>query len=172
MPASPTQESPLQLTKYFDYRQLTRSDYALRHGIDNNPPPELYPNLVRLARGLEDVRFYLRDQPIIISSGYRSLKVNAAIGGVPARLGPDGEIISGSYHLFCLAADFTCPAVGEPIEVARRIAVAVEDLGIDKLILEYGNWVHIQFPRGSDTARHQVLTIRNKLEGYVRGLVQ
>ena len=47
----------MQLTKHFTLEELTFSDAAMRHGIDNTPNDEIVENLKRLcALILEPVR--------------------------------------------------------------------------------------------------------------------
>ena len=143
-----------RLSSYYTLARLTHSDTGLERGIDNTPPPELLPNLRRLARGLDRVRRLL-GHPLLITSGYRSPALNAAVGGVPT-----------SQHAQGLAADFTCPGFGPPLEVAR----AIRDSGLpfDQCIYEYAEWVHLSF---SAAPRRRVLTIYSAGEGYLDGLV-
>ncbi|GLO46619.1 hypothetical protein PPUN109347_31820 [Pseudomonas putida] len=105
-----------------------------------------------LCCALEKVRA-LFDAPIIVSSGYRSERVNRAIGGA-----------SNSQHVMGLAADFTVIEVS-PRETVRRISESA--VPFDQLILEFDRWVHLSVTR--DTPRRQVLTIR-KGSGYLPGL--
>ena len=51
-------------------------------GLANDPPPDVVQTLIGTAHGLEMVRALLQ-APILISSGYRSPKVNRAVGGSP-----------------------------------------------------------------------------------------
>ncbi len=70
----------MSLTKHFTLEELTASDIAARHGIDNTPTsPLILTNLKTLAEGLEHVRTLL-GKPVIINSGYRSVMVNSLLG--------------------------------------------------------------------------------------------
>jgi hypothetical protein len=85
---------------------------------------------------LERIRTHLsrlagRDVPIHLSSGYRSLAVNRAIGSDDT-----------SDHRTADAADWTAPAFGSPFQICRALAPHVSTLGIGQLINEYGDWVH------------------------------
>ncbi|MCY1185005.1 Peptidase M15 [compost metagenome] len=91
--------------------------------------------------------------PIIVSSGFRSEKVNRLIGGSP-----------NSQHVQGLAADFTVIEV-TPRETVRRIMESA--VPFDQLILEFDDWVHLSVSRG--TPRRQVLTI-HKGGRYLPGL--
>jgi hypothetical protein len=148
-----TRASRRRLSRYYTLARLIHSDTACERGIDNMPLPEILPNLQRLARGLDKVRGLL-GQPLEISSAYRSPALNAAVGGV-----------SDSQHTHGLAADFTCPGFGTPLEVARTIRDSQIDF--DQCILEFGEWVHLSF---SPTPRRRVLTIYAAGEGYLEGL--
>jgi zinc D-Ala-D-Ala carboxypeptidase len=118
-----------QLTAHFSVDELTFSQTAIRKGISNEPTTLVLDNLKNLAETLERVRTALDGHAISISSGYRSPKLNLAIGGVKS-----------SSHVFGYAADFICPAYGTPRQVADAIAVA--GIKFDQLI-EEGTWVHI-----------------------------
>jgi hypothetical protein len=143
-----------RLSRYYTLGRLTHSDTAQARGIENHPPPELLPNLRRLARGLDQVRRLL-GHPLAITSGYRSPVLNAAVGGAPV-----------SQHAQGLAADFTCPGFGPPLEVAR--AIRDSPIVFDQCIAEYADWVHLSF---SASPRRRVLTIYSAGEGYLDGLV-
>lgn len=132
----------MNLSPHFTLAELTASETAARRGIDNDPPPEVIERLKHTALGLEAVRIRL-GAPIIVSSGYRSPDLNAAVGGS-----------RNSDHTRGDAADFICPGFGGP----STIVSALKDSGIafDQLIEEFGRWVHISFgPR----MRGQVLRI-------------
>ena len=135
----------MNLTQYFTLDELTASDVAARLGLDNTPPPSVVQNLHALAEKLEEVRCVL-GRPVIISSGYRSPKVNAAVGSKAT-----------SAHLQGLAADFICPQFGSPLEVAEELAAA--GVKFDQLINEYGRWVHIGLRAAYSTWRGELLTI-------------
>lgn len=80
-----------------------------------------------LKIGLERVRAVL-GCPILISSGYRSPKLNAAIGGA-----------RNSQHCKGEAADFIAPGFGSPMEVCKEIVKHQESIQFDQLIHE-GSW--------------------------------
>lgn len=140
------------ISPHFTLDEMIVSQFAARNGLDNTPPPEARANLQLLCCALEQVRA-LFDAPIIVSSGYRSERVNRVIGGA-----------SNSQHIQGLAADFTVIEVS-PRETVRRISESA--VPFDQLILEFDRWVHLSVTR--DTPRRQVLTIR-KGSGYLPGL--
>lgn len=121
------------LTPHFTLEEFTRSDTALRKGIDNSQPPlQVLRNLGFLAETLERVRMLL-GKPLIITSGYRCPALNFAIGSHPT-----------SAHVLGLAVDFMCHEYGTPLEVAQ--AIAASDIAFDQLIHE-GTWVHLAISR-------------------------
>jgi hypothetical protein len=94
-----------------------------------------------LANTLEQVRTLLGNNSIRISSGYRCVALNRAIGS--------GDT---SAHVLGYAVDFTCPKFGTPKEVANKIAES--PIKFDQLIYE-GTWIHLSVdPRN----RREVLT--------------
>ena len=126
---------------------------AIRNGIDNTPTPIIIANLTKLANKLEQVRV-LFNYPIIISSGYRCLRLNRLAKGT-----------YNSAHMLGLAADFTIPKFGTPYRVCKTIRDAKVDF--DQLILEYDSWTHLGL---ADKNRNEVLTKRNSTS-YVPGLI-
>jgi zinc D-Ala-D-Ala carboxypeptidase len=136
----------MQLTANFTLAEFTASNTAIRHDIDNTPPPRIMQNIrLILAPAMEEVRGLL-DAPCRISSGYRSPRLNKLVRGSPS-----------SQHMDGLAADFTCARFGKPLEVAR--AIAASGIEFDQLINEFGAWVHISFAAPGATPRRELLSI-------------
>jgi len=131
----------MNLSNSFTLEQLTFSETAVRKGLDNVPNPEQVANLTELAQSLERVQSFL-GHPIHISSAFRSPKVNSAVGGSPT-----------SAHMDGYAADLTCEAYGNPLQVCQ--AIASSDIPYDQVIFEYESWCHFSIdPR----TRKMVLT--------------
>lgn len=151
------------MTEHFSLNELTASQEATRHGINNKPSEKVVENLRMLAALLEQVRELLGGHSIRISSGYRCLALNRHIGSNDT-----------SAHVRGYAADFTCPSFGTPIEVAKEIAES--NLKFDQLILEgvsqskpEGVWVHISCDPDN---RRQLLTakFKNSKAFYTEGI--
>jgi hypothetical protein len=129
----------MQLSKNFNLTELTSSETALRRKIDNTPSEEVVKNLVSLVL---NVLQPLRDKygkPINITSGYRSPKLNSAIGGA-----------KNSQHCFGQAVDFTVPK-----EDYKEVVSILQTLFVDQLIWEFGNedapdWIHVSFNIGKN----------------------
>lgn len=133
-----------RLHQSFWLSEFLRSDTAVRKGIDNIPSATALANIRNvLAPGMQRVRDALR-MPVLITSGYRSLALNQAVGGS-----------ASSQHVAGLACDFVAPDFGTPRSIARHLSQQAEALGFDQLIFE-GTWVHISFV--PDNPRRQVLT--------------
>lgn len=132
----------VMLSPNFSLAEFTRSDAALKFGLDNSPTPEHLANLQMTALGMEMVRRTLGNRAILVSSAYRSPAVNAKVGGTPT-----------SAHPMGYAVDFSVP--GQRLYETARLLVDV--LPYDQLIYEHNRCVHISFdPR----LRMQALTQR------------
>lgn len=139
----------MKLSAHFTLSELTASATAQRLGLDNTPAQELLPRLIMLAEMLERIRIKI-GCPIIVSSGYRSPRLNTAVGGV-----------TSSDHTQGHAADIVAPQFGTPEQLARLLAPQVSELGIGQLILEGvkgKRWVHVS-THSPERAVNRVLTI-------------
>ena len=130
----------------FSMNELTHSDTAARHGIDNTPNEDEKDNLYKLAMELENVRKLLNNKPIYVSSGYRCLALNELLGSKRT-----------SAHIRGLAVDFTCRQFGTPNEIV--FALINSDIPYDQVILEFNQWVHLSFCEDEKTPRRQALII-------------
>lgn len=147
-----------RLSKYFTLEELTVSERAKQAGVSNKPLGRDLQNVQLLATFLDSVREIL-GAPMIISSGFRSTAVNKLVGGSDT-----------SAHSFGLAADFTSPKFGTPLEICRKLASSA--LVFDQLIYERKKgkiWVHIGLPTGGKAPRRELLTATDS--GYLRGIV-
>jgi hypothetical protein len=133
----------------FSMDELTHSDTAARHGIDNTPNEDEKDNLYKLAMELENVRKLLNNKPIYVSSGYRCLALNELLGSKRT-----------SAHIRGLAVDFTCRQFGTPNEIV--FALINSDIPYDQVILEFNQWVHLSFCEDEKTPRRQALVINKE----------
>ena len=138
----------MQLSKNFTLSELTKSQTATRLGIENIPSSQEIFHLKHLC---ENILQKVRDrfnEPVMINSGYRSIKLCEAIGS-------SGK----SQHAKGQAAD---------IEVAnldnKKVAEWIKNnLQYDQLILEFykesegprSGWIHVSYV--SDKPRRQAL---------------
>lgn len=131
----------MKLTNNFTLEELYASTTAARRGIDNTPSPIVQQNLRMLAeRVLQPIRDEYK-HPIIVTSGYRCAKLNAAVGGAKT-----------SQHLTGCAADIKCTHTSKAY-LFRLILRMIREgrIEVGQLIWEYGNadepsWVHISLP--------------------------
>lgn len=118
----------------FTISELVRSDTAKQNGINNTPDINSLDNLLELIfYVLQPLRDKLK-KPIIITSGFRSVKVNNLVGGV-----------SNSQHLYGQAADITVNGMS-----AAQLFGFVKNSGVeyDQCINEYNSWVHVSYNKG------------------------
>ena len=133
----------------FSMDELTHSDTAARHGIDNTPNDNEKENLYKLAMEMEDVRELLNNKPIFCSSGFRCVELNTLIGSKKT-----------SSHVRGLACDFTARGYGNPNDIV--FALINSDIPYDQVILEFDRWVHISFCEDEETPRRQALVINKE----------
>lgn len=128
------------LSAHFTLGELTHSDTALRLGIKNLPSDEIIENLKKLcALGLERVRSVCGDSPLIVSSGYRCLKLNRAIKSKDT-----------SQHILGCAADFT--VLGQNVKDTFA-KIKDGDFDYDQLIIEYNRWIHFSISPTGDNRK-------------------
>lgn len=137
----------MKLSANFSLEEFTASETAERRRLDNSLPPELLMTAQNTAEMMEKIRAVLGDNPIIITSGYRSPEVNRAIGSSDT-----------SDHPKAMAVDFKCPAFGTPKAVALHLADKIDSLGIGQLIAEYSQWIHVSTRKPSKEI-NRVITI-------------
>ena len=125
----------MNLSPHFTLDELTRSQYAARMGLSNEPDSNIIANLKRLAGLLEQVRAEI-GKPIIVTSGYRSPAVNAGIGGSKQ-----------SQHMFGCAADIRALGMS-PDDL--MLCITGSAIKYDQLIREFDSWVHISVPNRPD----------------------
>ena len=145
----------MKLSEHLDLSEVTRSESAKRKGISNMPTEAHIANFKLLAEKIfEPIRTHFRC-PIIISSGYRSKELNAAIGGSLTSQHCQGEAIDIDMD-------------GTPNGVTNRMVFDYikDNLDFDQLIYEFGDsnnpdWVHVSY-ESSGKQRKQILrAVRN-----------
>lgn len=158
----------MQLSTHFSLAEMTASETAKRIGDPNQPDPATLARMQALcAHVLEPVRQHF-GRPVRVNSGYRSLRVNRAVGSG-----------GGSQHRKGEAADIEIPGVSN-IELARWIR---DNLDFDQLILEAyrpgqpnSGWVHVSWRtenRRGKGGKGGVLTMKMGSHGpvYQTGIV-
>lgn len=134
----------MKISPNLNLAEITRSDTAKRHGIDNTPTAEHLENFKLLAdKVFEPIREHFKT-PIFISSGYRSKELNAFIKGS-----------TSSQHCTGQAIDIDMD--GSNGEVTNRMVFDFikNKLDFDQLIWEFGtdfnpDWVHVSYVKGKN----------------------
>lgn len=138
----------MKLSKNFTLAEFTKSQTALRHGLDNTPTDEHLESAKAL---FEHVVQPVRDNfgVTVINSGYRGGELNEKVGGS-----------SKSQHCKGEAVDIECPG-NSNYDVARWIE---QNLDYDQLILEFytpgipdSGWVHVSY-KADGSNRKSTLT--------------
>ena len=99
-----------KISKYFTLEEMVFSQTAARRGIDNSPCTGVIPVITSTACKMDKVRKLL-GHPVIVSSGYRSPELNAAIGGSPSSSHVKGEAVRQSGQRIVLG-HMTNPILG------------------------------------------------------------
>lgn len=131
------------MAEFFTKSELTRSDTAQIRGIDNTPTPEASAALDALMWNVLDPIRRIWGKPIIVNSGYRCPKLNAAVGGSAT-----------SQHMKGEAADITA---GDPTKNKELFdMIAQSAIPFDQLIDEKNyRWIHVSYrPNGRRNILH------------------
>lgn len=133
--------------KYFTISELTKSNTAIIHHIDNSPSKTVVDNLEVLVNNCLDPIRERWGKPIRVTSGYRCPALNKKVNGSKT-----------SHHLSGCAADITTgnkrdnKKLFELIEEMHRN----EDIEFTQLIDENNYlWIHISYRK--DNLKNQIL---------------
>ena len=127
----------MRLSDHFSLSELTKSETAIREGIENIPGDAAVENLILVCNEiLEPVRDHY-GVPFSPNSGFRCLELNREIGSSDK-----------SQHVEGKAVDFEIPG-----EDNKEVALWVkENCDFDQLILEFyregeaaSGWVHCSY---------------------------
>lgn len=153
----------MHLTKNFTLEELTKSETALRFGMDNTPNDEQLSNMVALCECvLQPIRDHF-GKGVKVNSGFRDPEVNAKVGGSKT-----------SDHCKGMAADIEIPGVANA-ELAQWI---VDNLEFRQVILEFytpgipdSGWVHVSYNPGDNKKQVLTATKQSGKTVYLPGLV-
>lgn len=133
----------MNIGKHFTLEEMTASETAARLGYPNVPGKTETASLTNLVTHILDPLREMIGKPIAVNSGFRSVAVNKAVGGV-----------GDSQHCLGEAADIhvTGMTIGDLFAYIKK-----SGLPFDQLIDEFGSWVHVSYgPKN----RRQTLTAR------------
>lgn len=133
------------LSPHLSLAEMTRSQTALRFGLDNTPPDIVIARMRILAVELFERTRDLLGVPIQINSGFRCVTLNSRIGGA-----------TNSAHLTGDAMDIV-PMGMDLLDAFDRIRFSA--LPFDQVIEECGSsgWIHLAQAREGRHPRHQAL---------------
>lgn len=133
--------------KYFTINELIASDVAKNNNINNIPNEQEKYNLTALVDNILDPLREAYGKPIIVTSGFRSEKLNKLVKGS-----------STSQHRFGQAADIRSKE--DTKNENKKLFDLIQNLNLpfDQLIDEYNyDWVHVSY---SPRNRKQILHIK------------
>ena len=145
----------MQLSNNLLLAEVTRSETAKRKGISNMPTAEHIENFKKLASNIfQPIREHF-GKPIIISSGYRSVELNKAIGGSLSSQHCSGEAIDIDMD-------------GTDITNAQIFYYIKDNLNFDQIIWEFGtntnpDWVHVSF--AANRSQRKQMLVAKKVNG-------
>lgn len=139
----------MNLSDHLTLAEVSKSNTATRLSIPNQPKDGHLAALVNLAENVFEPLRNIMCCPIGISSGYRSMELNKAIGGSPSSQHSKGEALD-------LDADIYKGCTNQQLFEAIKL-----HLPFDQLIWEYGtdlnpDWVHVSLKYNGEQ-RSQVL---------------
>lgn len=136
--------------KYFTLEELTASPTARRLGIRNTPSESCVAALRLLVENVLDPLREAWGAPIVVTSGYRSTKLNTVVGGA-----------RNSQHVLGQAADIRTLSDRPGDNRRLRDLLVALNLPFDQLIDEYScDWLHVS--HRADGNRGQVLSATRK----------
>ena len=129
-----------KLSQNITYTEATKSDTAIKFGIDNTPNALQLANMRSIAENIfQPIRHKFR-VPIGITSFFRSEKLNTKIGGSKTSQHCTGEAMDIDADVYGMVSN-------------REIFNYIKNyLSFDQLIWEFGSdsepaWVHVSFKR-------------------------
>ena len=153
----------MKLTENFSLAEMTKSETALRQGLDNTPGDEEIDNLRKLAENVLQPIREAYGRGVKVNSGFRHPDVNAAVGGSRT-----------SDHCKGQAADIEIPGVANA-DLAQWIS---ENLEFRQLILEFytpgvpdSGWVHVSYVEGDNKKQVMTAMKENGKTVYKPGLI-
>ncbi len=130
---------------------MVRSTNAARLGIDNTPGPQEAANLARLALTVaEPIRALIG--MMLETSGYRCPAVNTEAKGSGWKPGQ-----KPSAHMAGRALDFYPHEM--PLQEAFDTIRAHPEIPWDKVLIEYGQWIHIQVADRDEAPKHEAYVV-------------
>ena len=127
------------LSKNLSLKEVIKSSTAIKFGIKNIPNKEQIINLIKIAKNIfQPIRDKFKE-PVYISSGFRSKKLNKKVNGSRT-----------SQHRKGQALDLDQDYKNTKVTNADIFYYIKDNLEFDQLIWEHGDndhpeWVHVSF---------------------------
>ena len=142
----------MNLTKDITLERCIKSDYAIRHGIDNLPDAHQISNLTYLAEKIMQPLYEHYNDRLFYNSIFRCKALNDAVGSTDS-----------SLHLIGSACDIDSNSV----PLMEILSVIYNHIPFTELIAEYfdnNGWVHSGIIRGRENERK--LKLKDKNHNY------
>jgi hypothetical protein len=149
----------MKISTHLNLAEVTRSDSAKRHNIDNTPTAEHLENFKLLAEKVfEPIRLHFKT-PIFISSGYRSKALNDLIKGS-----------ASSQHCKGQAIDIDMDGSKGGVTNKMVFDFIKSRLDFDQLIAEFPEnsnpaWVHVSYVK---TGNRKQILVAKRISGATR----
>lgn len=137
----------MKISDNFYLKEFTRSATAKRIGIDNTPDEKVISNIKTLVNKLLQP---IRDRigtTVTINSGFRCETLNSILGGS-----------KNSQHIDGNAGDID----SNVIDLKELYKIIIEEFEFDKIIFEFGEWIHISYIEGKN---RNIKLIAEKVDG-------
>lgn len=140
---------PMKISNNITLQEATKSETAIRKGIDNMPDGEQLNNMILVAQKCFEPIRMKHGKPIGISSFFRSPALNKAIGGSTT-----------SDHCKGCAIDIDADIYNNGITNKEIFEWLRTNVDFDQLIWEFGtdenpDWVHVSYRKTGN--RKQIL---------------
>lgn len=144
----------MKLSKNLTLKEVTKSNTAIKNGIDNKPTPEHLTALIAIATNVfQPLRDYFA-HAIHVSSGYRSRALNLIIGGSLTSQHSKGEALDLDADRYGGLTNY---------EIFTYIKDTLE---FDQLIAEFPkngriSWVHVSYKADGDNRGEILIALKN-----------
>jgi hypothetical protein len=152
----------MNISKYITYDEATKSQTAVRLGIENKPSADQIEAMKFVATEIFDrVRMHVGG-PLHASSFFRSEELNKAIGGSSKT----------SQHMKGEAIDIDCDTFGNGTNNSVFLFIR-DNLMFDQVIGEYPDkngkwsWVHVSLRRDGKNRKQVLVKLKDKYIQYI-----
>jgi hypothetical protein len=139
----------MKLSAHLSLKEVIKSNTATRRGISNQPTQQHLQNLLIVAKEIfEPIRVHF-NEPIYVSSGYRSRELNKAVGGSKS-----------SDHCKGFALDLDQDYRNTEVSNQDIFEFIRDNLCFKQLINENNySWIHVSFD--AKNLKQEVLELKN-----------